>query len=246
MIELLVVMGIIALVMGLGVAVYFGTADYNRLHAAIRDVQNGLGAARSAAILERTPMRFRYSVERHCTYWVAEEEAPNLLGEYGDAGAGALTGSQMDFLKGNVVREPLVGGNATSDTTAGGDDVQVVAATSPATAGQVLVLPGPDGTLDSIPPTSDDEAAYTYVEDRFAEAPQYLSDKVLVARPNAGTGVWERLDFDVIFDRNGRASFPPGFETTMRRLRVALVSGDLPEYELVIVPTTGEVIVREQ
>jgi len=252
LIELLVVMGIIALVMGMGVAVYFGTADYNRLHAAIRELQTGLGAARSAAILERKPIRFRYNAQRHCCYWVAEEEAPNLLSAYGDTGAGVLTGSQMDFLRGNVVREPLVGGNGTQDTVAlVPDDTWFNDTTGAAPAvtvvpGRVFVLPGTNGTLDTIPPAGDDEAAYTYVEDRFAEAPQYLASTVGVVRQNAVTGVWQQLDFDVIFDRNGRASFPPGFEVNMRLIRVALISGELAEYQLVIVPTTGEVITREQ
>ena len=251
LIELLVVMGIIALVMGMGVAVYFGTADYNRLHAAIRKLENGLGAARSAAILEHKAMRFRYSAQRHCFYWIAEQEGANLLGQYGDTGAAVLTGSQMDFLRGNVVREPLLGGNGTQNTVAlVPDDTWYDGSTGAAPAvtvvpGRVFVLPGANEALNTMP-TSDDEAAYTYTEDRFAEAPQYLSDKVLVARQNAGTGAWERLDFDVIFDSSGRASFPPGFETNMRRIRLALLSGELGDYQLVIVPTTGEVIRSEQ
>ena len=68
-----------------------------------------------------------------------------------------------------------------------------------------------------------------------------------VARPSARDRTPIGNDtFDIIFDRSGRASFPPGFDTTMRRVRVALASGELGEYELVIVPTTGQLIIREQ
>lgn len=257
LIEMLVVMGIIALVVGLGVAVYFGTAEYNRLNAAIRGLESGISAARSAAILERKSVRFRYNAERHCFYWIAEEEAPNLLGAYGDAGTDVLTGSRADFLRGNVVREPLLGGNGIQDTTTlqnddtwfDGSTTAIPPVISPIVAGQIFVCPGDDGILDTMPapaPAGDDEAAYVYVEDRFAEAPQYISDSVTVVRQNLGTGVWQQLDFDVIFDRNGRASFPPGFEVNMRVIRVALISGELAEYQLVIVPTTGEVIRYEQ
>ena len=56
--------------------------------------------------------------------------------------------------------EPFIGGDGQCSTTAGGDDVQVVGvgAIPPPTAGRVLVLPGPNGVLETTPSGDDHEA----------------------------------------------------------------------------------------
>ncbi|NLE61711.1 MAG: Ig-like domain-containing protein, partial [Planctomycetes bacterium] len=50
------------------------------------------------------------------------------------------------------------GGNGTADTTAAGDDVQVVAAGDPVAAGDIIIEPGPNGKLDTSP-AEDDKAS---------------------------------------------------------------------------------------
>ena len=54
-----------------------------------------------------------------------------------------------------LVCEPVIvdGGNGTADSTvaAGSDDIQVVAVDGAVSAGDVVILPGPDGVLDSTP-----------------------------------------------------------------------------------------------
>lgn len=54
-----------------------------------------------------------------------------------------------------VIIEPTTGGNGTVDTTAVGDDVQVVPVGAPITAGQVIIRPGPNGEIDTIPSADD-------------------------------------------------------------------------------------------
>lgn len=47
------------------------------------------------------------------------------------------------------------GGNGTANTTAKGDDIQVVAVGSPVQPGDVVIEPGPNGVLDSVPAGDD-------------------------------------------------------------------------------------------
>ena len=263
--EMLVVMGIIALVLGLGVAAYFRTAQQNMLGGAVRKLKAGIGAARSRAILEREVVRFRYSARRRCFYWIREEDGPNITSDYGDAATpGTYTGSDIDFLKMNVIREPLFGGNGTCDSRVrtagvpGGDqDEQIVAFTTPTRTavapGELLIRPDDGGVLDTYPnqdaggnavANSDDQAAYAYVENRFSEPPQSIPQAVTVVRRHQTSGAWDELDFDIVFDATGRAAFPPGFNADMRVLRLALRSGEGGEYIFTILPTTGDVMVR--
>lgn len=50
------------------------------------------------------------------------------------------------------------GGNGTADTTAAGDDVQIVAVGAPVSVGDVVIGPGPNGKLDTTP-ADDDKAS---------------------------------------------------------------------------------------
>jgi uncharacterized repeat protein (TIGR01451 family) len=50
-----------------------------------------------------------------------------------------------------AITEQLAGGNGIANTTASGDDVQVVAVGDPVFAGQVIILPGPNGVINSAP-----------------------------------------------------------------------------------------------
>ena len=103
--EMLVVLSIIAIVMGMGVAMYLHVARVDRLSAAARALEGGLRAARSQAILERRPVRFRFNCERRCFYAIREADEPNVNGVYGDDGitnspnpAAFLSGSDLDFI----------------------------------------------------------------------------------------------------------------------------------------------------
>jgi hypothetical protein len=50
-----------------------------------------------------------------------------------------------------LIIEPASGGNGTANTTATGDDIQVVASGAAAAAGAVIIRPGPNGVIDSTP-----------------------------------------------------------------------------------------------
>jgi hypothetical protein len=55
----------------------------------------------------------------------------------------------------DAIIEPFVGGNGLADTTAAGDDVQVIAPGAPAAAGATVVAAGPNGVLDTLAATGD-------------------------------------------------------------------------------------------
>ena len=55
----------------------------------------------------------------------------------------------------DVITEPATAGNGTADTTAAGDDEQVIASGAAATAGAVIITPGPNGVLDTVPAGDD-------------------------------------------------------------------------------------------
>lgn len=68
-----------------------------------------------------------------------------------DACGGNPTGKVLE-----AIAEPLTLGNGFANTTAVDDDVQVVQVGQPVQPGQVIITPGPDGVLDSVPPGGDD------------------------------------------------------------------------------------------
>ncbi|MFH0965251.1 MAG: prepilin-type N-terminal cleavage/methylation domain-containing protein [Planctomycetota bacterium] len=255
--EMIVVLSIIAIVMGMGVAMYLRVARVDRLSAAARALEGGLRAARSQAILERRAVRFRYNCERRCFYAVREADQPNVNNVYGDDGvsnsldpATYRTGSDLDFIRGNVIREPLVGGDGLCNTLSLTDDDTWYDGSTGAypgsgglLPGQIVVLPGGDNALDTSPGAGD-EVASTSREAVFLDAPEYLEGSILVVRQDGATGSWEMLDWDVVFDASGRATVPADFAVSMRRIRLGTLEGDLGTIELTISATTGEIVFR--
>jgi len=55
----------------------------------------------------------------------------------------------------DVIGEPVSGGNGVANTTKSGDDVQVIASGQPVSPGDVIILPGPNGILDTAPAPDD-------------------------------------------------------------------------------------------
>jgi len=58
-----------------------------------------------------------------------------------------------------AICEPFSGGNSQCDTNAIGDDAQLVAPGADAVPGQVLINPGPDGVMQTVPAPTDDDIA---------------------------------------------------------------------------------------
>jgi hypothetical protein len=65
----------------------------------------------------------------------------------------------------DVIAEPAVGGNLLADTTAAGDDVQVVDVGDAVAPGDVIIEPGPNGVLDTLAAVDDVVAALAIGED---------------------------------------------------------------------------------
>ena len=79
-----------------------------------------------------------------------------------------------------AIREPLTGGNSLCNTTAAGDDIQVVPVGTAALAGQILILPGPNGRLDT-QPAADDQYDYTRIFD-FDDTVHVLRELLILDR----------------------------------------------------------------